>query len=306
MNRFFLPLLAVFVLSLSARSLHAQYSNYDEIFQVSGMSFGTAELNQSKLSIDQRQWGISGGYGWDLNDRSDRLTLAASYDYLSLEHGGPITQPLDIHQVFVGAEFLKTWKNPYWGSTISAYFGLSSDFDTLYNSSFQSAITGMVHYGKSNDLIWSAGIFYSDQPFGPWVFPILGVDWKFSKRGYLSFFPMYRIYLEYGLKLDHLYIGLESLAEGMSFNLSEFQGQTDSYLTTFSDQFPYYPYNNTLFIDWYIKKNYVLFLKGGWTLGREFRHYTSNHDELTTSVYNSSISNALILQAGFAIRFRKF
>lgn len=288
-------------------ALQAQYLNYDDVVKLSFQSFGDSKIEGNNWNLVQNQFHVEGGWSFELNEKKDKLTFGARYDFLNLQlDSARLNQTKQGHSIFAGGEFLKYWKSPYWATTISAYVGVASDMDSVFNKSYQTAISGMMHYGESDDVIFTFGLYYSDQPFGPWVFPLVGVDWRISDRTYFSVMLLYRLYFEYALVKKKVYVGLENQAQGTSYTLTNFNNQGLSYITSFSEQFPYYPFNNSVFVDCYFKENYVLFAKGGYAIGRSFKNYNTKDKAISTSPLNGNVSDNWVLEIGLAYRIRKF
>ena len=301
MNKLF-PFLCILIL---CRSVFAQNS-YDELLHLSYDYIELAKFKNTNVNLSQQHLNFSGGYGFRLNDKEDLLNVGLSYEWLELKTNDINQQDLVIQNTGIGLEWLKHWKNPSWASTFSAGIGAVSDYKTDVNSAYQTSLMTMFHYGKFNDLIWTFGALYSDQPFGSWVFPILGVDWRATERLYLSTILFSHTYLEYALKPKVWYTGIDVREMGMSFVVSDYQGAKDSYITSLSPSFPYYPYAVTVFNDFYLKEYISVFLKTGVLLSRKNEHFTSNHKNLSGSIYNNSIQPSFYLRTGIALRFRKF
>ena len=286
-------------------SLYGQ-SNYDEYLNLSYGYFTTSNLKASNTSVSQFETGISGGYGFLLNEREDELSFGGDYQFFQLKNELEEQIPLGIHSTALSIDYLKHWKNPKWGSTISGGIALISDYRTDSYSAYQTNLNALFHYGNSSDLIWTFGLMYSSQPFGPWFFPILGVDWKINDRLFFETFLFSNLYLEYQLKNNKLYTGLDIEANGQSFVLSSYQGEIDSYITSFATSFPYYPFDNTVFLDYYFNNGFVLFAKAGVRISQEYVHYSENHFPVETSLYNSAIDPSFMAKVGIAYRVRKF
>ena len=297
-------LLFISALALNVRSV-AQI-NYDELFHGYYNYYGNADIGDSDISLSQFKFGFNGGYGFVLNDKEDQLNIGMGYEFFGLENTAETNYPLKIHNSSLGIDYLRNWENRNWASTLSLGIALVSDYKTNSDLAYQTSLAGMLHYGKSYDVLWTFGLLYSGQPFGPWIFPILGVDWKISNRVYFHTILFSRLYLEYQIKYQKLYVGVDLSENGQSFVLSDYQNERDSYAFSFSDRFPYYPFDNTLFLDYYTDNGFVFYLKSGIQIAQGFFHYTSNHDPLQTSFYNATISPSFTAKIGLAYRIRKF
>ncbi len=280
--------------------------NYDELFNLSYDHVAGTQFETTDISINQYQLKLSGGYGFILNDKEDVLNIGGTYNYLNQKTLYPYS--LQIHTMGLGLDYLKHWKNPYWATTFSTAFIFAGDEKANTNNVLQLEVSTLTHYGKREELVWSFGLYYTAQPFGNWLFPLLGVDWRINDRLYFSTVLFSKIYLEYALKPQKIYIGLNSEGVSQSFVISDYGGLVqNSYITSYSEKFPYSPFNNQLFIDFYLKNYFVLFAKAGVLVSRDVQHYTSDHTLFDGSLYNAyNIPASFSFEMGFAIRVRKF
>lgn len=280
-------------------------NSYDEILHLSYDYFSRSTFINTNTGLSRQQMNLAGGFGFKLNSNEDLLTVGLSYQWLKLRPEVAIQPALNIHSTSLDLGYLKHWKNPTWASTISVGMAAVSDYKSAANSTYQTSLSAMLHHGKSNNLIWTFGLFYSDQPFGPWFFPILGVDWNITDKLYLSTILLDYAYLEYAITPNVWYAGVDIRAMGMSFVISDYENHQNSYVTSFSESFPFYPYTLTIFNDFYLKESISIFFKGGLLASRENKHYTQDHQPLN-SIYNNTISPSFYLNMGIAMRFRRF
>lgn len=277
---------------------------YQDLLNANYTYLTPAGLGDSTNLLNQESYQFSGSYGWELKGGQSQFGLGFSYERLELSDHFNLAQPLGINNVGLGAEYRKQWKNPKWGSTIQGGINGSSDNEFIASTAYQTQLLAMFHYGKSNRLIWTFGMLHSFQPFGNWFFPVLGVDWQITERLYFNSILFSETYLEYELKKNKFYCGLISKSQDYSFVLNDFQGMENTFLTSFGETFPYYPYNRMLFMDFYFKQYYVLFFNLGVQHARGFLHATAEGNEIGTSIFNSSISNAGVIKIGAALRIR--
>ncbi|MEM6344443.1 MAG: DUF6268 family outer membrane beta-barrel protein [Bacteroidota bacterium] len=301
MNRLFWLIVGL----LSYQTIYAQ-SSYDELLHLSYDYFTPSSIPGTSTKLSRQHINFSGAYGWDLNYQGDLLSVGLAYQGLELKTTLDEPQTLNIHNTSIGLGWLKNWKNLSWASSVSIGLAAVSDYQSSINSAFQNSFSANLHYGKSEELIWTFGVLYSDQPFGPWVFPVLGVDWNINDRLYFSTILFSHAYLEYAIKPKFWYAGVEVKEMGMSFVVSEFQNQPNSYITSFSEAFPYYPYAMTVFNDFYFAERFSLFVKMGTLISRANRHFSLQNEPLVNSVYNNPVKPSFYLQTGLALRFRNF
>ncbi len=282
----------------------AQNTNYTELFRTSFQTVGKANFEDTTANLRQNQFLTSGGYGITLNDKNDELNFGLSYGLSNFENSAEPDNSLDIHDLQLGLSYTNNL-SLYWGTTLSLGMGNVSDFKTEATTAYQTNLSLLFHHGKRESLIWTFGLLYSDQPFGPWVFPILGVDWQINPDLYFSSILFNNLYLEHALIAQQLYWGIDISAVGYSFVLSEYQGEADSYVTSFSESVPFFPFNYSVFIDYYFPNGFVFYLKAGYMATRGFLHMDSNHERLPT-LYDRAIDPAFNAEIGIAFRIRNF
>lgn len=289
---------------MCAVGLTAQNTNYTEFFGTSWQHIGSAGLADTTAILDQSRFRVSGGYGWTLNENGDMLSLGAGYALMNLKNSTEPDDPLEIHDIQLGVDYARNW-SLYWASTFSMSLNFVSDLQTEATSAYQTNLSVLFHHGKQESLIWTFGLLYSDQPFGTWLFPVLGVDWQINPDLYFSGILFSNLYLEHALISQQLYWGIDVAAEGYSFVISDYQGAMDSYLTSFSEELPFFPFNYRLFVDYYFSNGLVLYTKAGYLATRGFRHYSTEHDRLG-GLYDRAIDAAFNVEVGLAWRLRNF
>lgn len=282
----------------------AQNTNYTELFRTSFQTVAKANFEDTTATLRESHFLISGGYGFTLNEKNDQLDVGLSYGLSSFDSSAEPDNTLNIHDLQVGLSYTKNL-GLYWGSTFSLGIGNVSDFQTEATTAYQTNLSALLHYGKRESLIWTFGLLYSDQPFGPWVFPILGVDWQINPDLYFSSILFNNLYLEHALISQRLYWGLDISAVGYSFLLSEYLGEMNSYVTSFSESVPFFPFNYSVFMDYYLANGLVLYLKAGYLATRGFLHMDSDHDRIPT-LYDRAIDPAFNVEFGVAFRIRNF
>lgn len=293
------------ILLLSLASSNAFGQNYTDLINM-GMSYIEPATFQNISTNEMRQehaW-LDAGFAFPLNAKGDELSLGFGYQYQGWSNADQPSLPLEISTTGLSVDWLKNWKNPRWASTLSVGGAFSSDGNSSANSAFQTAFSYLMHFGNSSDAIWTFGVFYSDQPFGPWAFPILGLEWQLHDRVHVSTVLFNHVNVEIEAVSDRLFVGLDHRAFGTSFVLGEYLGFQNSYITSFSEQFPFYPYFGSVFTDFHLTPHLVFTGKIGVLHGRQQIHHTANHEFIVSSPYNDAINSSLMAQFGLAWRYR--
>ncbi|MGD1847376.1 MAG: hypothetical protein ACFB10_18460 [Salibacteraceae bacterium] len=278
---------------------------YDELLHASYEFMDRARIIGTAIGLDREQFNFSGQYGFPLNDQDDQLNLGLNYQGIEWEPEHFWNQPVSVYNAGAHIKWLNHWKNPNWASTISIEGNAVTAYHFGHHTDFQTALSARFHYGKSEKRVWTFGLFYSDQPFGPWVYPVLGVDWRLANRLYFSTILLEHAYLEYAVKPKVWYTGIDLRQMGLSFVFGQFEGFEDSYFTSFSDQFPFSPYVISVFNDVYLKEHFTLFVKAGYLVSRRNRHFSRFNNEFS-SIYNREVMESIYLQTGLAFRIRHF
>lgn len=195
----------------------------------------------------------------------------------------------------LGFQFLS--KNKKWKTVVLAVPKIASDFKDAVNSyDYQLGGIFLANYIYSDKLKVKAGLYYNREAFGNFFMPLIGLDYKATDR--LSFYGIlptsYKI--EYAIKKNKLYAGVNFKSLTRSFRLSKLQG------------YDYVRYNEMqlkLFVDCFVYKKILVFGEVGYSIGRSPWQYTYNTKEETfrNPIYNP-IKNYLVFNAGVAYRIR--
>ncbi|MBS1646744.1 MAG: hypothetical protein JST67_05340 [Bacteroidetes bacterium] len=188
-------------------------------------------------------------------------------------------------------------KNKKWKLAGLAMPKLSSDFkDKLSGYDFQMGAYALLTFQKSKTLAFKLGGFYNAEYFDKYYFwPLFSVDWKVSNRwqmyGVLPQF--YRI--EYAAIKKKIYTGLAFKAYTRSYRLSSAYNH---------DYVKNYEAHIKLFVDFYLKNNFVLFAEAGHTLFYSPKEYNQNNILANNAGVFSPINSGFLFNAGLAYRIR--
>ena len=172
---------------------------------------------------------------------------------------------------------------------------LSSDFKKQISSyDMQLGGYGLATYTINQKLKIKAGLFYNREFFGNFFVPLFAIDWVVSDRlqmyGVLP--TTYRI--EYAFLKQKLYGGFAFKSYTRSYRIGD---ANHDYVKNAELQ-------AKLFLDFYIKKRYVLFAEFGRTLNYSPLAYLyGTKTEIADPIY-SKIQDAFFFHIGFAYRIR--
>jgi hypothetical protein len=142
-----------------------------------------------------------------------------------------------------------------------------TDFNAPFSNSFQ--LGGMITYEKikSKDLTWRAGLLYNREFFGPYLTPVLYLDWNISQKlKFTGLLPVYgKLYLQ----------PKESFSYGLHFI-----GLTTSYRINENAYENYYVERNSidfsLFANMQLWKNIFLESRVGYSAAKDYALYSED------------------------------
>jgi len=210
----------------------------------------------------------------------------------------------DLRLHTVKLPFFIYWKfaNSRWSIYADISPKLNSDFRNLSGRHFQ--IGGMVitYFEKKENFAWQLGIVYNQDTYGPFFMPLLGLYVMNEKNYFEALLPAYVIYER---KLNpKFYAGLELELRGETFRLGDSQYE-DSFISQLGENKLTFLTEPKLFIDYYVAKHVVLFIKPGLRLFQKWEHYTEDDKRIEDSEYiQGTLKNSFYLEMGMALRFR--
>jgi len=101
-----------------------------------------------------------------------------------------------------------------------------------------------------------------------------------------------------------IYAGFIAHSVPFSFSISNYHGEEDSYVHTYSYKFPYLPQSVGIYADFYFRNEMVLFGKIGYEFSKTLYHENINGEPLVDSPYQGKIKSGLAFEIGVAWRKR--
>lgn len=191
-----------------------------------------------------------------------------------------------------------TSENKKWKSVLIGIPKLATDFEeTIDSRDFQYGIFFVENYKFNDKLQVKAGIYCNKEAFGPFVVPLLGVDWKASERLYFFGLLPTNYKIEYTIAKKKRYAGINFKALTRSFQLSK--SQNNDYIRF--DEVVLKGY-----AEYYLLNNLVAYCEIGHAFGDAPLQYNLNSDALSSSNLNyASVRNYPLLSFGIAYRIRE-
>lgn len=142
-----------------------------------------------------------------------------------------------------------------------------SDFNASFANSFQPGAMVMYENVKSENLTWRAGVMYNQEFFGPYIVPVVYLDWDItSKLKFSGLLPVYgKLFLH--------------PSENLSYGL-HFIGLTTSYRINETNYENYYvdrrSVDVSLFANVHVWNNFFLEGRAGYSLMKDYGLYAEN------------------------------
>jgi hypothetical protein len=219
--------------------------------------------------------------------KKDLLIVNPYFEYYKFKISESPEQKL--YNTGLALTYLKQWKDEKWSTAFVAVPRISSDFKNIDENDYQlgGAVLGI--YKKSETLVYKLGIYYNSEFFGPFVTPLVGIEWKPNPR--LRIFGVIPNYFNVEYKFSKtFYTGFES-----NFILNSFRFEDNSFLRVDDNHLKIY-------FDTYVTKNIVINLQIGQSVTRRYR--TGTRENGTTNYTNLNVNDGLLLRAGFFYRLR--
>jgi len=178
------------------------------------------------------------------------------------------------------------------GAVIPRWNGNASD---VFNNSFQIGGSLLAAYKSSPNLTYRLGVYYNSEFFGPFIIPLVGIDWKISERDNL--FGVLPQILTYEHKVSNrFYWGAAYRMFNNSYRIGYRNlSLDDNYLRLVEMQL-------MLSADVYLSKRIVFNVEAGHSLFRRLRLGTDNDGKNYYS--DEPVNDGFILKAALLYRMR--
>ena len=177
-----------------------------------------------------------------------------------------IANPINIHGIIIRTGLYHKFSK---GRSIQVFFAprLMSDFNSIDKNHFQFG--GMVLYNKkySETLTMGFGLNYNQELFGPYLVPLVNLDWKLNTRwsikGVLPIYAKIKYEINDRFNIGYHHFGLLTT---YSLGAPEYKG----------DYMERNSIDETIFARYHITKNIHVEGRFGYAFGRSYTQYESD------------------------------
>jgi hypothetical protein len=231
------------------------------------------------------------------------LGIKPQYKSISLSGSDIPYSDLSIYSLKAPVFAYINWGASKWSTYIDISPKLNSDLENISGRHYQ--IGGMIiaYYARNKDFFWQFGFFYNQDTYGPFFMPLFGLDWRIDDRNYMA--ALLPAYVIYERKLhDKLYTGFELELTGETYRLGG-SVYDNSFISQLGENKLTFLTEPRLFLDYYVSKHWVIYMKPGIRLFQKYEHYTEEDERITDSEYLEGIlKNNFYIELGVALRFR--
>jgi hypothetical protein len=229
---------------------------------------------------------FSSQIGLPFKMKEDILVLNPFYEHYRLMLQPDETTIETLRSVGLPVTFLKQWKKPAWKTAFVFIPRINSGLKDIQSKDFQYGGALLFSYKKKENLKYKFGLYYNSEFFGPFIIPLLGIDWNINERINLFGVLPGNLALEYKFCAS-LYGGInfKSITNSYRFDGLSYLKISDNYLK--------------LFLDYYLVKKCVVTIEAGHSVLRKYE--TGNTPD---SFIANHFGDGLLLKAGLSYRMR--
>ena len=198
---------------------------------------------------------------------------------------------LNLHSVSLPISWLHQWKNKKWKTAFVFIPCMMSDKESAFKyNSYQYGGAVLIIYKKMPALKYKFGVYYNSEFFGPFILPLLGIDWNVDKR--LNIFGVLpgSMNVEYKLYPAKLHAGISFKSITNSCRLSE-----KRFIRINDNHFK-------LFADIYLQKKHVITLEAGHSVLRKYQNGIRINGE--NDVVDFDVPDGFLFKVGYSFRIR--
>jgi len=235
---------------------------------------------------------------------SNIIGIKIQYKSITISSDNADLKELNLHSLKLPIFMVIKYKNRKWSSYFEVAPKLNSDFNDITLRHFQIGGTVLFFYEKKPGFLWQFGVFYNQDTYGPFFMPLLGFDWKISEKSDCSvLLPAYMIFEQKISK--KLYTGFEMEITGETYRLGGSSEYPNSFISQLGANKLMFLAEPRLFLDFYLAKHLVFYIKPGFRLFQKYEHFTEDDHIITNSKYvQGKFKNSFYAEAGIALRFR--
>lgn len=289
------------ILFLSVTGAYAQ--NYMNVLNGRFFYLPSPKLKNDSTDISFREYRIESSIPIQLKNGSS-IGIKPQYKTFTLSGKSDSLRDLTLYSFKLPLFGFIKLKDSKWSFYVEISPKLNSDLKNITIRHFQIGSTVLAYYEKKKDYYWQFGIFYNEDTYGPFIMPLVGVDWKIDERNYLAvLLPAYMIYER---KLSKkFYTGFEMELTGETYRLGN-TAYKDSYISQFGENKLTFLTEPRLFLDYYIAPHLVLYVKPGMRLFQKYEQFNDTNDKLLAhpEYVQGQLKPSFYTEFGIALRFR--
>lgn len=219
---------------------------------------------------------------------SDFIVLNPMYENLNVRLN---ESQFTLHSVSLPVSLLHQWKNQKWKTAFVFIPRMMSDKENAFkNDSYQWGGAVLMIYKKKPTFKYKFGVYYNSEFFGPFILPLLGIDWNVDNK--LNIFGVLpgSMNIEYKLNPGKLHIGasFKSITNSCRWKENKFIRINDNHLKFFADI--------------YIFKKHVISLEAGHSVFRKYQNGIRMNGE--NNMIDFNVPDGFLVKAGYSFRIR--
>ncbi len=182
--------------------------------------------------------------------------------------------------------FLKQLKNPSWKTGFAFIPRINADFRNIVATDYQFGGAVLAIYKKTKNLNYKFGLYYNSEFFGPFIIPLLGIDWNINEQ--LNLFGLLPGNLELEYRFNSVLYGginFKSITNSYRFDGLSYLKVSDNYLK--------------FFLDYYLAKKIAITIEAGHTVLRKYKTGHTNEQFV-----QNNFGDGLLLKVGLSYRIR--
>ncbi len=290
-------LMAIFLIIAQTNSAQ----NYANIVNPRYYYIPQTSLTDTNQSVDIYEIRIQTTIPIELKN-GNIIGIKPQYSSTSLKTDNPELKNLQLHSIKIPLFIYWKLGDSKWSSYVDVSPKLNSDFKNITGRHFQIGGMVIMYYEKRKDFVWQFGVFYNQDTYGPFVMPLVGLYLVKEKSYFEALLPAYILY-ERKLS-ERFYAGFELELRGETFRLGDSQYE-NSFISQLGENKLTFLTEPRLYVDFYLTKHLVLYLKPGIRLFNKFEHFTEDDNIIENSEYiQGTLKNSFYTEIGLALRFR--
>lgn len=222
-----------------------------------------------------------------LKIRKDYLLLTPTVEFLDVRFENSLNS---YRSAQFTVSWLHQWKNEKWNTAFVAIAGSNGMKQNWFeDNTLQAGGAILSTFTKNENLKYKFGLYGNAEFFGPYILPLLGIDWNINQRlNLFGILPSYMT-LEYKIVPGKFHGKISLDAETVSYRTPgrQFLRVNDNHLK--------------MIYDFYLTKNIVLSAEAGHSVLRDFKFGLRQNSK--TNYFNTEkLPDAFLLRAGLYFR----